>query len=308
MANILVEYKDIEQLFGEKLSEYVRNKISDYNLIYSPLDEQEKDEVIIKIIDTLLDPYLVYSGPHRLNQWEEGWGQNLSELNNGLASESISPRYFGKYVINRLGQNFIKAVSPDFEKNMLYIILYYVFDKYLREVDNIYEFGCGSGHNLLKAHSVNPSANLYGLDWTKASQKILKQIAESGLVKNIQGFNFNFFNPDSNIKIENNSAIYTVAALEQTGDNYKEFISYLLQNKPKLCLHIEPIAEVLDEKNLIDNLSIKYFTKRNYLNGFLGYLQKLEAEGALKIHDVRRTFIGSMFIEGYSIIVWSTQK
>ncbi len=304
MKKILIRHQDIARLFKDNLSDYVKKKISEYKLVYSPLEKEEEEQVIIKIIDTLLDPFLVYSGPHRLKQWEKGWGQNLAELNEKKTTEATFPRYHGKYEVNRLNQKFVKGLSPNYERNMLYVVLDYVFDKYLREAKNIYEFGCGTGHNLIKTRKVNPFASLFGLDWAKSSQKIIKQMADSGLVKNIKGYNFDFFKPDGKIKLADNSAIYTVAALEQVGLKYKSFVSYLLKNKPDICVHIEPVAELLDESKLIDNLSIKYFQKRNYLNGYLNYLKGLEKEGKIKIMEAKRTYIGSLYIEGYSIIVW----
>ena len=304
MIKKLIGHQDIAKLFNDEISSYVKNKISEYKLEYSPLEKKEEDQVFIKIIETLLDPFLVYSGPHRLKQWEKGWGQNLAELNKEKTAEAIFPHYHGKYEINRLNQAFVKGVSPNYERNMLYIILDYVFDKYLRKEENIYEFGCGTGHNLLKVREVNPSANLFGLDWAKSSQNILEQMTNSGLVKNVKGYNFDFFKPNAKIKLADNSAVYTVAALEQIGSSYKPFVSYLLRNKPAICIHVEPIAELLNESNLIDNLSIKYFRKRKYLTGYLDYLKKLEKEGKIKIIEAKRTYIGSLFIEGYSIIVW----
>lgn len=304
MKKLLIRHKDIAKLFNDKISDYVKNKIAEYQLVYSPLNKEEEEQVIIKIIDTLLDPTLVYSGPHRLKQWEKGWGQNLTELKRKKTTDAVFPRYFGKYNINRLKQTFVRGISPNYERNMLYVILDYVFDKYLKEAKNIYEFGCGTGHNLLKVREVNPSANLFGLDWAKSSQKIIKQMSGSGLIKNIKAYNFDFFRPNKKIKLLADSAIYTVAALEQIGTNYKALVSYLIKNKPIICAHIEPIAELLDENKLIDNLSIKYFRKRNYLNGYLDYLKKLEKRGKIQIHEAKRTYIGSMFIEGYSIIIW----
>ena len=308
MKEVTIGHKDIARLLNDELSDYVKGKIDGYKLVCSPVEKAEEEKILIRIIDTLLDPYLVYSGPHRLKQWEKGWGENLMKLDKEKAASAISPVYFSKYNINRLDQRFVKGISPNYEKNMLYSILDYVFDKYLRNAASIYEFGCGTGHNLLRANEVNPEAKLIGLDWTKASQKIIKKIADSGIVKSIAGYNFDFFKPNAKIKLDKGSAIYTVAALEQVGSGYKKFISYLLKNKPEICIHVEPIAELLDESSLIDNLSIKYFRKRNYLNGYLDYLKKLVAEGKVEIIDARRTRIGSMFIEGYSIIVWKPLK
>jgi hypothetical protein len=98
-----------------------------------------------------------------------------------------------------------------------------------------------------------------------------------------------------------------VAALEQIGENFKDFVNFLLEKKPEICIHFEPIDELLDENKLIDSLSIKYFRKRNYLNGFLPYLEQLEKENKIEILNKQRIFSGSYFIEGHSLIVWKVK-
>jgi hypothetical protein len=77
-----------------------------------------------------------------------------------------------------------------------------------------------------------------------------------------------------------------------------------MEKKPKICINIEPISELLDENNFFDNLSIKYFKKRNYLNGYLDFLIDYEKRGFIEILDKRRIYSGSYFIEGHSLIVW----
>jgi hypothetical protein len=85
---------------------------------------------------------------------------------------------------------------------------------------------------------------------------------------------------------------------------YKQFVDFVLEKKPSICVHLEPIDELLDQNNLIDRLSTLYFRKRNYLSGYLPYLRQLENEGKIKIVNEQRTFSGSFFIEGHSLIVW----
>ena len=261
------------------------------NTKYRRLTQKETDKVVIQILDTLLDKSIPFSGKHRLKQWEKGWGENVKE-------GSATPHYFGKYKVNRRGGYFVEALSKNYEQEMLYSILDKVFKKYLSKIPFIYEFGCGTGHNLLRLKKVNPNALLVGLDWAHSSQKMLGKLK-------LLSFQFDFFNPDYRLKLGDKAGVYTVAALEQTGKDYKKFITYLLKQKPQICIHVEPIAELLDENNLMDYLSIKYFEKRNYLSGFLTYLRKLEEEGKIKIHEAKRNGIGSLFIEGYSVIVWS---
>jgi hypothetical protein len=119
------------------------------------------------------------------------------------------------------------------------------------------------------------------------------------------GKNFNYFKPDRQFKLNGNSAVYTVASLEQIGSNHDQFISYLLEQKPALVVNIEPIEELLQSNDRIDQLSVDYFKKRNYLKGYLTALRNLEAAGKVSIIDAQRTFIGSLFIEGYSVVVWA---
>jgi len=102
--------------------------------------------------------------------------------------------------------------------------------------------------------------------------------------------------------------IVTIAALEQVGDNFQEFISFLLDKKPEMCIHLEPIDELLNTNTLIDNLSIKYFRKRNYLNKFLPFLENLEKNGIIEILKKQIIYSGSYFIEGHSLIVWRVKK
>lgn len=294
----------IGRLFGDKISSYLKHKIDKYNLTYSKFDTKEKDLFMRRIVDVLLDKNITKTGKHRLSQWENGWRQNLREIQKDNNLESIEPRYFGKYSAVRINRELAKPLSKNFERNTLSVIQNWLFDKYLRNVDNVYEFGCGTGRNLLLVRDVNPKAELWGLDWTSSSQKIIRKLAKEGFDDKLFAKKFDFFSPDKKFKLKNKSAVYTVAALEQTGKNYKKFIDYLIENRPKVVIHIEPMAELLDQNNLMDYLSIQYFKKRNYLDGLLDHLKMIEKAGKIKIVKAGRTYLGSLFIDGYSVTVW----
>lgn len=298
--------KDFEEVFQEKLSPTVSERIQKYSFQYAEFSPGENDALLKKIVETLLDPNIIQSGKHRIDQWESGWGENLKSVQaDSKDVNSILPKYFSKYGAIRWNGRFIRPLSEQFEYRSLAVILDWLFDQHARDVNSIYEFGCGPGYNLLRAREFNSSAKLFGLDWTKASQKIIEKLSEDGIDKNIFGHNFDYFNPDISFSLEPESLVFTVASLEQVGDRWGKFIDYLLQKRPKLCIHIEPIAELLNPEKFVDYLSIEYFKKRNYLNGFLDGLRDLEAQGKIKIRRAQRTHIGSLFIEGYSVVVWS---
>ncbi len=264
-----------------------------YPMKYRLLNKKEEEQVIIHILETLLDDSIPYSGAHRRKQWEKGWAENLE-------SGNATPKYFGKYKIQRLNGRFVKGLSPNYEQEMLYTIVDKLAKKYLSNCDQIIEFGCGTGHNLWRMKAINPSAMLVGADWTKSSNKMIE-------AQGFSGWNFDFFNPPEVIKMNGNACltgVYTVAALEQVGTKFKPFVNYLLKAKPSVVVHIEPMPEYLDSTKLIDYLSIQYMHKRKYLRGYRDYLEELEKKGKIKILESRRSGIGSMFIDGYSILVW----
>lgn len=241
---------------------------------YRKLTKKEYDRSVIDMIDVLFKP-IPFAGKHRKDDWIKGW-----------KSSGNYPQYFGKHRVNRLNSKLVYALSKNYERNALYSLLTMLFKKYFSNERVIYEFGCGTGHNLRLLGKINKTAELHGSDWANKSWDY-----------------FDFFKPKGTIKP--NSAVYTIAALEQTGTNYKKFVSWLIKQKPSIVLHIEPIEELLDPNVLLDYLSIRYFRKRKYLKGYLTHLRKLEKQGKIKIHTARRSGIGSKFVDGYSIIAWS---
>jgi hypothetical protein len=296
---------DFGRMIKEELSPYVKAKIEEYGLMYYEVTPEERDACIKKIVSVLIDPNLTKAGEGRYEQWEKGWSENLEKLTNNLDSESIIPHYFGKHNFVRINQRFIKPASKNFEYYSLCLILEWIFDKYIRDANAVYEFGCGTGYHLLHARKINLTAKLWGLDWTAASQEIIRKFAAKHDDSKFFAHKFDYFNPDKDFVLEKSSIVYTVASLEQVGTRFDRFVDFLMKNRPRLCIHIEPIAELLDEDNLLDYLSIEYFKKRNYLSGYITYLRKLEKQDKIIIHRAQRTFIGSLFIEGYSVIVWS---
>jgi SAM-dependent methyltransferase len=296
---------DIIEAIGEDIPSLLREKLNGMDLTYEELSKDENNDVLYEILNFLFkeDDHVVRAGEHRINDWNKGWGENAKEFSEHRHYNSLIPKYFGKYPYIRWNKNIIKPCNKNMEYNMVQILQYWAFDKFLKDCDNIYEFGCGTGHNLFRAREVNPTAKITGLDWSTSSQESINQI------NNILGLDFgshrfDFFNVDKEFKLGQKSGIYTFAALEQINNRYYDFINYLMDNNADICLHIEPMGEYLDDGNIYDFLSKKYFEKRNYLKGFKDCLYNLEREGKIEIVYEKSSFIGSMFINGYSIVAW----
>jgi len=292
------------EAFGEQLSSYVTERIERYAIRCREFEQEERDHWLLRIMTTLLEHNPSRAGNARLTDWENGWNENLEDFGREAAFTSLIPRYFGKYPAVRLNGRLVGTESPSCEYNMLAVVEDWLFDAFLREAPAIYEFGCGTGHNLLRARDVNPEARLYGCDWAGSSNRLVSAIVQSGIVQELQSVRFDLFDPPSTLKLEQNAAVYTVAALEQTGDRFGAFLDFLIENKPSVCVHIEPIAELLVPSRLLDYLCLRYFAKRNYLSGFLDELRWRESLGQIQILKSQRSNVGSLYIEGYSAVVW----
>jgi hypothetical protein len=303
-----ITVNDIESITNFEISDECKKMIDDFNLEYQELNQQERDEIILGIINHL-NIKLEAAGKHRLEQWEKGWYENFELLKEGNSVNDLVPKYFGKSNIARWKGDFIKSDIKNFDYKQLLILMDAYLHQYVgNNYDNLFEFGCGPAYHLLRFGNFNRNINLMGLDWTKASQNIIKEINSLEINTKIKGHNFDFFNPDYNLEIPENSAIFTCSALEQIGENYKEFVNFLLAKKPDLCINFEPCSELLDENSLVDKLCILYSEKRNYLKGYLSYLEQLEQEGKIEIILKKRLFGGGIYLEGYPVIIWKVNK
>jgi hypothetical protein len=302
-ATRLITFKDITTAWEIAGSDWLKARYDRLNLTYLELSTDERDEAILKVLDTLDGP-LIEVGPHRNQDWERGWGENLSLYTKGDSDDAIIPRYFNKISLIRWMQKWIKPTNPKMEYEILGLLLDWLFELHLSDQNFMYEFGCGTGHNLLRAREQFQDLELCGLDWAKSSQELINKIAFDTQDRKLSSHHFDYFNPDNSILLESGSAVFTIASLEQTGEKFVEFIDYLIRNKPSIVVHVEPIGEMLDPNNLLDNLSVRYFQKRGYLKGLKDHLEILQDKGLIEIIQEQRSFVGSFYIDGYSVIAW----
>jgi hypothetical protein len=303
-----ITIEDIESVVGFKISEHCKGLINKFDLQYTEPTQQERDDIILDIINAL-NTELETAGKHKLEKWEKGWLENLELLKEHKDASSLVPKYFGKHKIARWKGDFIQCVTEYFDYKLHIILVDAILNEYVGDkYDNLYEFGCGPAYHLMRFRDFNNDINLVGLDWASSSQSIINEIRDLGITSNISGHNFDYFEPDYKIEIPENTAMFTCASLEQMGENYKDFVNYLLFKKPDLCINFEPMSELLDETSLVDKLSLLYFTKRNYLKNYLTYLRELESEGKIEIIKEQRLYGGSYFIEGYPIVIWKPIK
>ena len=177
------------------------------------------------------------------------------------------------------------------------------FGKYLKNVNHIYEFGCGTGINIPILTDLFPKKELYCSDWVLSSKKIADLLAKKYGWK-LSGFVFDMFNPNFNVKIKKKSAFLTFSSLEQLGQDYKAFLKFAMENKIDLFLTVDSIEELYGKHSSLDRLAVKFIKKRNYLSNYLNYLRRLEKKGLINIIKTQRVPFGNLYHEAYSYVVW----
>lgn len=297
-----VSVEDVEKNIGFSIDPRIQNKIISTALKYSFLNEQELKKYITEFRATISSE-LKKSGKHRINDWESGWKENLLNFKKNKKLDSLIPKYHIKSNISRLNGKVIKTKSPKHDFLINSFFMDSILFKYIENYERVFEFGCGTGYHLFRLNENFPSKQYIGLDWAKLSQEIIQFASNCLGTNNIKGKNFDYYKPDPSINIKD-SLVFTVASLEQVGDQHSLFINYILNNKPALVINFEPITELLNKNILLDDLTIQYIEKRNYLKNYLTSLISLEKMGKVKILEARRLNYGSQFIEGHSLIIW----
>ena len=299
--------KDFCSSFGIKekeLSLSVKKLIGNLDFSYKEINNQKLENLILKILKIIDIDKQIIGHKKRKNVWEKGWKENLNEFRDSNYDESkLIPKFirFGNPI--RLNQKYVIPSNPEFELNFVTVCRQWVLEYYFNNIKNIYEFGCGTGFNLLAASKLFPNKSLFGSDFVQSSVDLINEISHSKDI-NLKGDFFDLINPNYEYKIKKNSGIFTFGALEQLAGKIDEILEYLIVQKPKICVHIEPIIELYDENNLIDYLAIKFQSKRGYTDGLLSKLYNLKNNKKIEILKVKRLFFGSLLMEGYNLVAW----
>lgn len=106
-----------------------------------------------------------------------------------------------------------------------------IFSKYLFDVENVYDFGSGSGINIYLVNQLFEKIKLHASDSSKVSVEILEEL------NNYLGIDVDYDMIDIknkiDIDIEPNSAVITTSALEQVGGDIDSFIDFVLEKNQK---------------------------------------------------------------------------
>lgn len=270
------------------------------NFNHRIIEGDEEQAVIADIMARIPGLNAADANPER---WQKGWGEILDRFKASGDIADLRPQYIRANQPVRLGGRFVMPEDPDIEAKWYSDFFFGIAQKWFEPHEQIWEYGCGSAHNIATLAGMFPNKRIVGCDWAAASADIIWEINKR--YRNAWPARFDFFHPIAEKDGDAaKAAIFTVGALEQTGRRWMPFLEYLLHAKPAICLHIEPIAEWYDPFNRVDATALAAHDARGFWRGFPAELQRRRGMGQVEILHMERTGFGSLFCEGYSQIVW----
>jgi hypothetical protein len=282
-----------EKMFGGPLDIKTEAEIKAHDWRYKTLDSDASNSVVIDLLHRLEGRSFSIAGENT-GRWQKGWQENFEDFRRTDDLKALEPKYLRPAKVLRLDGQFIEPADPMFEANWYSVFRGWFAWRYLSGFDHIYEFGCGSGHNLVFLAQEFPGKHIHGYDWADASFRIIDRLRSH--FPNIGGGRFDFFEPHTLQPFMPNSAVLTIGAMEQTGTRWRPFLEFVRRSQPAMCFHIEPMLEWYDPANLVDYTAIKIHEARGFWRGFANEVVPLGGH---------RTGFGSLLLEGYSQIQWS---
>lgn len=262
----------------------------------------ERDALIVSILDKIENDQQRIASPERVTAWRKGWQEALDRFKAKPSEEALIPAFIRSGQPLRVNRKFVMPSEPDAELLYCRLLQRGFLAPLFKDCSFIYEFGCGTGFNLTALAGVYPEKVFFGYDFCEQAVQ-LTSLAGKFIGKEIVAARFDMATLEPlKYTLGPGAGVFTFGSIEQLGGhNFKNFIDYLIEQKPKVVAHIEPIVELMDPANLVDALGIRFHKRRGYTEGLLPYLQ---AHPRVKVELVERSGFGSLMFESYGRIVW----
>ena len=276
--------------------------VASRDLTYRSATVGEVEAWATMVLERMHRPQARRSPTENQEAFERGWRENLdAALKEGVSADSLRPRYFRETPFLRYRHGLIVSENKHLEHDLFTLVRRLIFTRYLADCPAIREHGCGSCGNLLLLSEMFTVIQLHGFDWADSSVEIAALIANQRSVS-LTAERFNMRRPAKGRDFGSQAGFVTVHELEQLGQDFNAIPHHFLECKPERVVHLEPVVELYDERNIYDYLAIEYSSRRGYLSGYLAALREMAVHGRIEKNAAERPYIGGV-IHGSSIIV-----
>jgi len=176
-----VTLQDFAESFGTTESDLsvCKSLFDKFDFSYREISGKEKDDLILQVLRKIKNDTQIIGAPEREQIWEDGWSENLKQFRDNKDDLScVIPKFFRPNEPIRFKLQYIQPSNPTFLKDYYLLFQQWLFTKYLQGFDTIYEFGCGSGINLLAMANLFPQTKLIGYDFVPSSVELINGIAQ----------------------------------------------------------------------------------------------------------------------------------
>ena len=303
-----IEVENFAKSFGvnvDNLSDVTLKEINKHNFNYKRVTGDALEKLILQILKKIESDNQVVAEKKRADVWETGWNESLNQYLEGeFDNDIVRPKFIRKHLPLRWNQSYIIAEDPWFEMNFVEVMKTHIFQHYFSDIDSIFEFGSGTGHNLVTADNVLNNVELIGTDFAPSAVNLINEIGKKRGGR-LKAKHFDMMRPGKDIVLTKNSGVFISGALEQLAGEIDPMFQYLIEQDFKICILIEPTTELYDDDNLSDFLAKKFQTQRGYTSNLLKKLNLLAETKKIKLQKIQRLKFGSMMMEGYNLFVWS---
>jgi SAM-dependent methyltransferase len=300
-----ITLQDLALAFGtaRDFEESTKSVFRSHNFSFVEPDQSEQDQIRVEIEQRITDGFSQV-GSHRAEIWESAWNEVKEKfVNSNFDPLALNPNFISNYDYVRWNGRYIRPNDRRMELSFFEVFRDWLFAEYLVNTKNVYEFGSGSGFNIVELSQKYPEKNLVGFDWSGSAIDILNLYAQS-TGANVKGFRFDFFNPDLSVEVPDNTVFLTFCALEQIGPKFQPMLDFFISKRPALIIQMEPTLEFYDIKNPFDQIAIRYHQHRHYLQGYYTKLRELASASRIELFCSKRLNFGSKYNECYSFHIW----
>jgi len=274
-----------------------------HDFSFSELDQFEQNKIQYEIEQNIVHGFSQV-GSHRADIWEGAWNEVKGKfVNLDYDPIALNPNFISNYNYVRWNGRYVRPNNRRLELSFFEVLRDWIFTEFLANADNVYEFGSGSGFNIVNLSRKFPEKQLIGFDWSASATEILNLYAQS-TGANVKGCQFDFFNPDLSVEVPDNTVFVTFCAFEQIGSKFQSILDFFISKRPTLVIQMEPTIEFYDIHNPFDQIAIKYHEHRKYLHGYYAKLCNLAGASKINLISSRRLNFGSKYNECYSLHIW----
>lgn len=302
-----ITIKDFADIFGEDEASFslrLKHEINSHEFSFRKPTSQEYKSLILEVLKKIKNDTQKIGAKERLDVWQCGWQENLDAYSrDNLDKTHLIPKFIRKGNPVRWKKNYVFPASELFEINFIKIYRQWFGEQYLTSCDIVHEFGCGTGHNLLALAEMFPKKSFRGSDFVDSAVSLTNKVGKEKKI-DLSAQKFDMLSPDYSYGIGASDGVFTFGALEQLASNLSPMLEFLLDKKPSIVIHTEPVEEFYDLESLEDFLAYTFQSNRGYSSGLISKLEELELKGKIEIIKAKRLFFGSFFMEGYNHIAW----